>query len=88
MLDDYHADKTRNLVHSIDNKILKTQPFIKVINMTFELYLALRSIGVDEVKSKKVAESLDDAINQRVLFNLKQQHFENTLKKAEIKGSV
>ncbi len=88
MLDDYHTDKTRNLVHSIDNKILKTQPFIKVINMTFELYLALRSIGVDEVKSKKVAESLDDAIDQRVLFNLKQQHFENTLKKAEIKGSV
>lgn len=88
MLDDYHTDKTRNLVHSIDNKILKTQPFIKVINMTFELYLALRSIGVDEVKSKKVAESLDEAIDQRVLFNLKQQHFENTLKKAEIKGSV
>lgn len=88
MLDDYHTDKTRNLVHSIDNKILKTQPFIKVINMTFELYLALRSIGVDEVKSKKVAESLDDAIDQRVLFNLKQQHFENTLKKAEIKSSV
>lgn len=56
--------------------------------MTFELYLALRSIGVDEVKSKKVAESLDDAIDQRVLFNLKQQHFENTLKKAEIKSSV
>lgn len=88
MLDDYHNDKTRNLMHSIENKILKSQPFIKEINMTFELYLALRSIGVDEVKSKKVAESLDDAIDQRVLFNLKQKHFENTLKKAEIKGSV
>jgi hypothetical protein len=75
-------------MHSIENKILKSQPFIKEINMTFELYLALRSIGVDEVKSKKVAESLDDAIDQRVLFNLKQKHFENTLKKAEIKGSV
>ena len=88
MLDDYHNDKTRNLMHSIENKILKYQPFIKENNMTFELYLTLRSIGMDKVKSKKVAESLDDAIDQRVLFNLKQKHFENTLKKAEIKGSV
>ena len=37
---------------------------------------------------EEVAESLDEAIDQRVLFNLKQQHFENTLKKAEIKSSV
>jgi len=75
-------------MHSIENKILKYQPFIKENNMTFELYLTLRSIGMDKVKSKKVAESLDDAIDQRLLFNFKQQHFENTLKKAEIKGSV
>jgi len=41
--------------------------------MTFELYEALRSIGVDEQHAKKSAEALIEAIDCRITSRLNQQ---------------
>jgi len=43
------------------------------MKMTFELYEALRSIGVDEQHAKKSAEALIEAIDCPVTFKLLQQ---------------
>jgi len=49
------------------------QLFKESMNMTFELYEALRSIGVDEQHAKKSAEALIEAIDCRITFKLNQQ---------------
>lgn len=50
-----------------------TQLFKESMNMTFELYEALRSIGVDEQHAKKSAKALIVAIDCRIAFKLNQQ---------------
>jgi len=50
-----------------------TRRFKERMNMTFELYEALRSIGVDEQHAKKSAEALIEAIDCRITFRLNQQ---------------
>ncbi|PPD52353.1 MAG: hypothetical protein CTY12_06580 [Methylotenera sp.] len=42
------------------------------VTMTFELYDALKSIGVDTERAKKAAEALDLSIDQKIVLQLAQ----------------
>lgn len=52
--------------------------------MTFELYEALISIGVDTARAKKAAEALDQAIDQKIALHLAKSYEAIPFEQAEL----